>query len=137
MSTKNKNRYHYIVLLGIFLFTTYFSAYGQHFKFTPPNTRLVDQSRENPGTGLVVMHYKYQSRSNGDEILKFYRRLFSNQGYKELKPESEQRLAYFFSKQETGTLRSPVPIPISMPGMIGPWKSLPPVGTRSNSSASF
>lgn len=70
----------------------------------PPHTRLLSQKQDKSQQLIVVTTYKYGSVAKKEKVLGFYRQLFKNEGYQELKGYSPEKQkagpheVYFFAK---------------------------------------
>jgi len=97
----------YLVFVVVLLFTFNFSGLAQDLSLTPPQTELVNQSKEQ-GQELVINSGQYKSRHSKEGIVKFYRLMFANQGFTEVKGQppkkDKHKLNYFFTKQSEGTM---------------------------------
>jgi len=73
-------------------------------RLMPPNTRLLSQKQDKSQQLIVVTTYKYGSVAKKEKVLGFYRQLFKNEGYQELKGYSPEKQkagpheVYFFTK---------------------------------------
>ena len=101
-----KHKYSFYILILLLIVNVSVQAQGVlNFKFKPRGTELIEQKNENKGEGMAVTQYKYRS-SPKDEIVKFYRLMFKNWGYKELKNawwvknKDSIQLRYFFTKND-------------------------------------
>lgn len=90
--------------LGLCLFQP--AGFGQEEKITklmPAQTEFVSQ-KEDKSQLVVIDIYKFKSFSTKEKILEFYRKLFANESFSELKGYSPERkgggpqMAYFFTK---------------------------------------
>ena len=95
-------KYRYIAFLFVFIFIVNFSALGQG-DLRPPMTKMISSKIDEP-EGAVITYYQYESKSSKKEILKFYRLLFKNRGFKELKGRGSSKDFFFFGNQDEGIM---------------------------------
>ncbi|MFH1363857.1 MAG: hypothetical protein ABIH45_06600 [Candidatus Omnitrophota bacterium] len=102
-----KSRYRYIVFLLVFLLVNSFFLSAQNLSLIPRETELISQKTEEQ-EGLVTSQHIYSSDLSKSEILKFYRQMFANQDFGEVRTESplkdSQKATFFFSKQKEGLM---------------------------------
>jgi|GEM_PF-1597440 len=97
--------YSLLLVLAILLVTANCFAQAQKIsRLMPPNTRLLSQKQDTSQQLITVTTYKYGSVAKKEKVLGFYRQLFKNEGYQELKgyvPEKQKagpHEVYFFAK---------------------------------------
>jgi len=80
-------------------------------KLTPRNTELVDRRQQKPEQYVTVTNYKYATLARQDEVVNFYRKMFTNDGFSEVRgyspegqaqgPTPQSQTFFFFTKPNT------------------------------------
>ncbi|MEI8349618.1 MAG: hypothetical protein WCI77_05650 [Candidatus Omnitrophota bacterium] len=80
-------------------------------KLTPRNTELIDRRQQKPEQYVTVTNYKYATLARQDEVVQFYRKMFTNDGFSEVRgyspdgqsqgPIPQSQSFFFFTKPNT------------------------------------
>lgn len=90
------------IFVFLFISIINFSLSPQDFNMSPPDSELINTQETSYQDGLKTTWYKYRSKSSQEEIVAFYRRLFTNEGYQEKSIPKGKSPVYVFVKEKEG-----------------------------------